>query len=329
MTAAHAALEHVRRLAAAAAPLGPVPAAEATRARARVTVTFHPDRPGRDGRTAAAGLADDGRYRTQFETGTSSGGLDHVMRGARSGWEHVMFGGAYDGVPPADRPRYGGLDLLGYPDGACPRFGSTHLRLRREVLTRCTFSWGDSVTQPTVVGTWDHLDAVLAAAASAGAPELEGRARSGADRIGGDIIEVQIHGGLRMSDVEAVVSDPAYQGTAVEHHLALACERGGATLAWHEGYALPLASLDEQFRGPEPVALARAVCDRFDHDAIDPELLGRAAVAIGADPTGWPGPSEVVETLQHLKYVWHHLAAFGYGWSNLPEGRGGQPSVSG
>lgn len=291
---AQGALDHVRNLANGA----PTSVAEVL-ARARVTVTFHPDRQGQDGRTAAAGLAADGVYRTQFETGTSSGGLDSVLRGARSGWERAMFGGAYDGAAPAERPRYGGLDLLGYPDGACPRFGSTHLRLRPQAQDRCTFSWGDSVAEPTAVGTWDRLDAVLAAAASAGAPELSGHARVGADRVDGDIIEAQVHGGLHLSDVEAVVTDPAYRGTAVEHDLRQACERHGARLEWHAGYTLPVTDLDPEFRGPEPVELARAIGERFGRDVLDPELLGRAAATMAADP-------------QLLKYVWHHLAAFAY-----------------
>ncbi|WP_420112786.1 DUF3626 domain-containing protein [Pseudactinotalea sp.] len=291
---AHHAVDHVHSLASST----PTSLADVL-ARARVTVTFHPDRPGQDGRTAAAGMAADGVYRTQFETGTSSGGLESVLRGARSGWERVMFAGAYDGAAPAERPRYGGLDLLPYPNGACPRFGSTHLRLRSHVLNRCTFSWGDSVTEPSAVGTWDRLGRVLAAAASAGAPEVSGRARVGADRVDGDIIEAQVHGGLHLRDVEAVVTDPAYRGTAVEHDLRHACERFGARLEWHTGYALPAADLDPEFRGPEPIELARAIAERFARDALDPELLGRAAAAMAVDP-------------QHLKYVWHHLAAFGY-----------------
>lgn len=298
----------------------PSPHEAAVRARAALTVTFHPDRRGRDGRTAAEALADDGVYRTQFETGTSSGGLDDVLAGARSRWERALFDGAYDSAAPADRPRYGGLDLLAHPDGACPRFGSTHLRLRRAALARTTFSWGDSVTEPTVVGTWEHLDAVLTAAADDDAPELRGSPRVGAARLDG-YIEAQIHGGLRMSDVEAVVTDPAYRGTAVGEALTRACERHGATLEWHGGYALPPAALEPAFRGPEAVRLARAVCERFERDALDPELLGHAAAAITADPASWPGGGDAVDALQQLKYVWHHLAAFGYGDGEIGDAR--------
>jgi len=276
--------------------------------RALLTVTFHPDRPDTRGRTAAAGLAADGGYRTQFETGSSAGGLDSALGGARTGWEHEMFGGVYDGAAPAVRPRYGVLDLLPYPDGGAPRFGSTHLRLRRDVLARCTFSWGDSVTRPTAVGTWARLGPVLEAASDADAPELAGRPRTGAARLDG-YVEAQIHGGLRMSDVEAVVTDPCYRGTAVGGALARACERFGAELAWHAGYMLDPDVVDPEFRGPAAAQLAREVAAGAP---LDPAMLGRAAVAITTEPAAWARYGDPTGALQQLKYVWHHLAAFGY-----------------
>lgn len=274
-------------------------------------MTFHPDRADVRGRTAAEGLAADGVYRTQFETGTSSGGLDIVLAGARSRWERAMFGGAYDRAPASDRPRYGVLDLLPYPDGGAPRFGSTHLRLRREVLTRCTFSWGDSVTRPTAVGTWDRLGAVLAAAAEAGAPEVAGRPGTGAARLDG-YVEAQIHGGVAMSNVEAVVTDPCYRGTAVGEALAAACARYGAALQWHAGYRQAPDAVDPRFRGETAARLAHTIADRFRAEQLDPEVLGRTAGAIVASPPEWTAFGDPAESLQQLKYVWHHLAAFGY-----------------
>ncbi|GAA2218873.1 hypothetical protein GCM10010429_51430 [Micromonospora olivasterospora] len=64
---------------------------------------------------------------------------------------------------PADRPKYGGLNLLDHPDGACPRFGSCHLRLRPDALTRATLCFGDSHLGPTCLGTAEAPEAVLAA----------------------------------------------------------------------------------------------------------------------------------------------------------------------
>ena len=69
----------------------------------RITVSFHPDRLLADGRTVAEHLVTDGRYRSQFETGISNGGLTAHPGGDRERWEQRMFAGAY---PPA-RPRAG------------------------------------------------------------------------------------------------------------------------------------------------------------------------------------------------------------------------------
>ena len=58
-------------------------------------------------------------------------------------------------IDVVDRPVYGGLNLAGYVDGASPRFGSCYLELRAAASARATFSHGDSVTEPSVVGTAD------------------------------------------------------------------------------------------------------------------------------------------------------------------------------
>ena len=60
-----------------------------------ITVSFHPDRLLADGRTVAESLVADGRYRSQFETGISNGGLTAFPGGDRDVWEQRMFAGAY------------------------------------------------------------------------------------------------------------------------------------------------------------------------------------------------------------------------------------------
>jgi Protein of unknown function (DUF3626) len=76
----------------------------------RVTLHFHPDR-------LVAGLpilevmARDGRYRSQFETGTSNGGLTAHRGGDRWRWESRVFAGAYDEALASERPKYGSLNF--------------------------------------------------------------------------------------------------------------------------------------------------------------------------------------------------------------------------
>ena len=185
------ALEHVAGL-ARGEPLGPT---------LRVALHFHPDRLVGE-RLVIEALADDGRYRSQFETGTSNGGLTAHVGGDRWRWESRMFGGAYDDAPAEARPVYGSLNHRGRPDGGSLRFGSSYLRLAPEVLQRSTFCFPDSFYEPEVVGTAAgiELGAVVDAAAHSDDP-LD------------DYVEAQVHGPVLLErDVEALVLDACSAG---------------------------------------------------------------------------------------------------------------------
>ena len=120
-----------------------------------VTLNFHPDRVAAGGTSVASGLAEQGRYRSQWVTWISNGGRSALAGGARNHWERTLFGGAYEGCDPArvDHPVYGAADLLSDPFGGSPRFGSCHLVLGSEVAARTTLCLGDSHLGPTDVGT--------------------------------------------------------------------------------------------------------------------------------------------------------------------------------
>lgn len=114
-----------------------------------VTINFHPDRLVADGsETLVERLAHDRVWRSQFETGTSNGGLTAHPGGDRWHWERRMFAGRYDDAAPHERPRYGALNHRRRPAGGAVRFGSAHLRLRPHVLGRTTFCYPDSVAEP-------------------------------------------------------------------------------------------------------------------------------------------------------------------------------------
>ena len=248
----------------------------------RVTLNFHPDRPGRaGGSTVMEAMARDGRYRSQFETGTSNGGLTAHPGGDRWSWESRLFGGAYDDAPAADRPTYGSLDFRRRGVGGSPRFGSAHLRLTAETLARTTFCHPDSVFEPTRVGVAVRMDLVAAAEAD--------------DRdVLDDYVEAHVHGPLVLArDVEALVLDPCHRGTGVE----LAAHRLGCPVEWHGGYRVTATELRRHpdFRGPEHVELAIALCR---NGVLDPAMIGDAARSGRFDS-------------QALKRVWHLLARFG------------------
>ncbi|WP_433797021.1 DUF3626 domain-containing protein [Actinoplanes sp. CA-252034] len=290
MTPTETALAHVRALSPSA---GAVPDAP-------ITVNFHPDRLLADGRDVAQHLADDRVYRTQYETGISNGGLG----GDRPAWERRMFGDC------GTRPVYGALNLAGHPDGAAPRFGSCHLILRPHVRDRATYSLGDSVTLPQIVGTATTFTAVRegllaqvtrtgqALGVTATSPQqwLAALAapRAHAGRTLDDYVEAQIHGGVTLGDdVAALVADPSFRGTATETRL----QALGPPIRWHPGFRLDADAFPADLRGPQIPPLARAIARRYREPVLDAAILGRAA-RDGDDP-------------QLVKYLWHILVMRG------------------
>ncbi|MGK5444398.1 DUF3626 domain-containing protein [Micromonospora sp. URMC 105] len=304
-----------------------------------LTVNFHPDRLLADGRTVAEALAEEGVYRSQFVTGISNGGLTAYPGGDRDRWEERLFGGAYQapGVRPDERPVYGGLNLLDHPDGACPRFGSCHLRLRPEVLGRATLCFGDSHLGPKDFGTVDVTEPVLAAllAVTAGTGASLGVAGMDTARLVAtllrrgerrawvpgafgraldDYVEAQVHGGVDLArDVEAIVVDPSFRDTDSGRSLARIAHRCGVALLFHPGFALPVEDVDPDFRGPAIPALAARVHAEFGMPGapVDAALIGRAAASVVREPQRWADRGPIAGTLQHLKQLWHVLVRFG------------------
>ena len=247
----------------------------------RVTLHFHPDRLHEE-RPILRALADDLVYRSQFETRTSNGWLSPERGGSRWRWESRIFAGAYDDAEASERPKYGALNYRRRPIGGSPRFGSAHLRLRPEVLARCTFCYPDSSAKPEHFGTAGRMSLVALASSDARDPI-------------DDHIEAQVHGPVRLAtDVEALVLDPCYRGTEVE---AVASELPCA-IEWHPGFVLTVDALrqypDFREQGIAELGLSLAIDGR-----LTPAMLGDAARTGRYDP-------------QHLKKVWHYIARFGY-----------------
>jgi hypothetical protein len=294
----------------------------------RVTVNFHPDRVAGSGSTVAAGLLADGRYRSQWVTGISSGSRSAFPGGDRHGFERALFGGAYDGADPTevDFPVYGAFDLLRDPHGGSPRFGSSYVVLEPHVLVRTTMCVGDSHVGPADVGTADapwSLLAGLAEQAASGAlldrplgvegllGVLDGTIGPGPpSRCLDGYIEAQVHGGIDLAaDVQAVVLDPSFARTDVERDLRAAAGRHGFALRWHGGSELAVGDVPVDFRGPTMPDLARGVA-RAD-GVVDAHAIGTAARRIRAGgplPGGDPPGSD----LQQLKYLWHTVLAHGH-----------------
>jgi hypothetical protein len=122
------------------------------------------------------------------------------------------------------------------------RFGSAHLRLHPDAVARSTFCFPDSVFEPEHVGDAAILAELTALADAAGHDVLD------------DYVQAHVHGGVRFDrDVEAVVLDPCHADGPV----AVAAARLDCAVEFHPGFRVESAGLDDDYRGPEVVALAR------------------------------------------------------------------------
>lgn len=255
-----------------------------------VTLHFHPDRLVGD-RLLLEHLAVDRVYRSQFETGTSNGGLTAHPGGDRWRWESRLFGGAYDSAPAAQRPKYGSLNHRRRPAGGSVRFGSAHFRLAASVLERTTFCYPDSAANSTAVGVAAQMPLIALA---------EQDERSGRFDALDDYIEAHVHGPLQLGrDVEALVLDPCYRNTLVE---AAAAALPFAT-EWHHGFRLHVDELHKHadYRGQHVIDVAEQVVDHHHDNGsgwLDARVLGLAARSGRWDS-------------QDLKRVWHCIARFG------------------
>lgn len=244
-----------------------------------LTLNFHPDTR-IFGELAIESIAREGFYKSQFETGTSNGGLTALVEGDRWKWENSIFGGAYDDADPALRPKYGALNFTHSVIGGSPRFGSCHFRLLPHILARTTFCYPDSHLEPTSFGVMERMALI----------DLAEQNALNLDPVLDNYVEAHVHGLLSIeTDVEAVVLDPSYRETTVERSAhKLECD-----VEWHDGFELQLDRLlaHEQFR---PEAALKAI---VDHKIRTPADIG-AAREEGLD-------------YQTAKWVWHCIARFG------------------
>lgn len=322
---------------------------DAVHRHARVVVHFHPDRIGAKPLTVAEALLEEGQYRSQFETALSSGSLTAYPGGLRDEWERTLFGSAYHGhdATVGERPKYAALELIRYPDGPWPRFGSCYLVLRPNVARRTSFTFSGS-EQPDAserMGTIDCLDGVMSpllaeVATGAGAQvpwppymaptlgvenltvsgllqglsdELPVKRQDSSIGAPGRVldtgIEAQVHGPIDLAeDVERLVADPAFRTTATGHLLSELCRRHGIGLDWHCGFRLAASDVPEYFRGPAVSELAQRIAGS---GIIDAAVIGAAQRSLCLRPQEWQDCGTVEDTLQHLKQLWHVLVQYG------------------
>lgn len=305
---------------------------------ARIALHFHPERICRQGYSVAEGLLRDGCFKNQFETGISNGSPTAFPGGERDEWERILFGGAYHHsvVKPEDRPKYGALRLMHYPDGVSPRFGSCYFILHQEVSQRSSFTFGGSQDDLELKrsGTLDQFDPVMAAIIKElvttksvlGKQSIQlTELLSQFDRLDGpypedwlkkplgnaldSFVEAQIHGAVGLEkDVDQLLADPSFLNTSIEPLLEAICETYNIQLHWHPGYTLPVRDFPDEFRG----YATRPLAEHIQKDNwLNAAVLGEASNAFFREPELWKRFGSYTEVLTIFRRLWHILVKYG------------------
>ncbi len=297
-----------------------------------VTVNFHPDRLSGNGKTVLENLMEQGQYHGQFRTGTTNGGKTAYIGGDRFTWEQRLFRDAYprDAV---DRPKYGALNLFRYLDGASVRFGSCFLVLKPDILHRCTFAYGDSVTNPTTLCTADTFGGILAALLEdvQNNGRLLNRVVSSVQEAlaillyPGDVlknigrnmdycIETHIHGEISLKkDADSFYMDESFRQTPFAAQAEALCQKYGISLRWIPRRQVAVDAVGELFRGPMIPRLARQVDRIFGggQGVIHAALIGQASRDSVLHPEAWQDIGNEAELFQYFKQLWHTVGYFG------------------
>ncbi|MDR6884995.1 DUF3626 domain-containing protein [Paenibacillus sp. GCM10023248] len=306
------------------------------KSRARIALHFHPDRPAPHHRSVAEALLEQGHYRSQFETGISSGSVSAYPGGARDVWEARMFGGAYqaEGVSNGQRPKYGALALWPHPDGPAPRFGSCYFLLSPKTAARSTYTYLDSHQDPKEKGTYAEFDDITAALLKDAFFEeraigekntsprklidqllngleqpFQAAAAMKPSRNLNHYIEAQVHGTIDLqTDVDMLVADPSFKTAPTGRILEQLCFKYGITLYWHRGFAIRAEDVPADFRGPSMPSLARRIAV---NGRVDASAIGAAALDLKSRPEAWLDRGCYEDAVQELKYMWHILVRYG------------------
>lgn len=230
----------------------------------------------------------------------------------------------------------GALDVMHYPDGPAPRFGSCFFLLRPDVAQRSTFTFGGSHEDCALdrTGTLDVMEPILAplllqlergvGAFAAADLSVEGCLTLMAQNFSApfpepafrclgraldSFIEVQVHGDLRIRhDVELLVVDPAFRDHPVGEVLHAISNEYQIPINWHPGYQMAVSEVPSVFRDYAVRPLAERIAIR---GTLDAAIVGAGANSVRLSPKMWEGWASDDDLLAQFRRLWHILVLTG------------------
>lgn len=305
-----------------------------------VIINFHPDRISSNGNLIIEGILKEGKYYSQFRTGTSSGSKTAYAGGERDLWEKELFGGCYHtrGTNNDRRVKYGSLNILNYKDGASPRFGSCYFKLNKNIMNRCTFTFGDSHLKPKFIGTKDSFYSIMRAILDEVVHKkrffnsydynfikaIKYISKMNQDNLTtqngimgralDDYIEAQIHGDINlMCDVDCLVVDESFRESEILQYILNISKDFNIDVQWIPCRKIITDNIPDEFRGSMIKPFAKKILKelQISSEYIDANIIGSASRYLEYNPNIWLEFGNSSQTFQYLKQLWHVLVQYG------------------
>lgn len=189
---------------------------------------------------ALGSILEDGRFKTQFETGTSEGALNPELRDQI---ENFYFG--YEDTPGEDRPIYGYVAGQG-DEWTTQQYGEVIVQLDDDIRDRTSVSFFDSLDAYRGTGTIFEQGQELMPS-PLNDPSWQSAMPWEPDQLYGSILqfedlrelpayaEAQIHGGVAVDDIEQVI----FTGAEPSAEIKAALKEAGISWSWDPVFVEP------------------------------------------------------------------------------------------
>lgn len=291
----------------------------------RATINFHPDLITGEGLLVAEKLLHEGEYYSQFVTKNSNGYHSIPFDNLREKWETNIFGTDVS-LADFEHPKYAGLNIFSYLEGAFPRYGSCYLQLREEIWTRCTFLIADKEEKMKRVGTRESFYIILLTMLTEIIKKKEVLGRSCANimdfyqylkncevkSLGKNVsqfgIEAHVFGNVDLSrDVESIYIDESFAKTKIHELFLEISKKYKIGINWIPERRCSFEEVVESLTDPKFVTLLNTFKSEYEISLLTPKILADIRKYIYGNRKRWAIDEDYRYWNRCIKDLWTQM----------------------
>ena len=296
----------------------------------KITINFHPDLLTEEDNLVLESFLEEGVYQNQFVTKISNGHLSVQNDDRRDKWEKDIFCLEMP-LPANQRPKYGGLNVFNYLDGASPKYGSCYFELNESITSRCTFLIADTQGEMRKKGTrnsfYTLLLSVILEIIKTG--QLFGKKYSNVTEffadmnnnyidtqreMGGNVLdyglEAQIHGTVDFDrDIDFMYIDQSYVGSVVHDLSEEISRRYKIYIKWIPERRVTVDKILHNCSDEELKLLLKELLKISPINYINAKILGYIRILLRDNKKHWLKYADETQWNRCLRKIWRMILA--------------------